>query len=266
MDNNGEMRGKTYSLRKPGRGSQEYYAAVRAAVDSLLEAEPHPEKLLRLLQASHKRSLIEKLVKGRKSGRLMDHIIHTLNERLSSYTEDADRHLREISVTKRLDPVLFTRRWQYHIHMAEIELVNRIYAERFRKADYRFALIGHCLRDFRPACQASPGDMEEVCKECTEECFINQASELMRKYGIHPFISVEMDQETLFKNIKAEHPSVGALGIACVPELARGMKLCIELGIPPVGVPLDANRCARWMGSCRESSLDLSELEDLIKA
>jgi hypothetical protein len=148
--------------------------------------------------------------------------------------------------------------------MVEIELVNRIHRETFRNSTYRFALIGHCLRDFRPECNAASGDIEEVCRGCTEDCFINIGSVLMKRYNIHPYISVSMDLEALFKNIKAEHPSTGALGIACVPELVQGMRLCIKLGIPPVGIPLDANRCARWMKECRESSFNPKELEALI--
>jgi hypothetical protein len=90
-------------------------------------------------------------------------------------------------------------------------------------------------------------------------------SALMKKYGINPYIAVEMDREKLFKKLKEEHPSVGALGVACVPELAMGMRLCIKSGIPPIGIPLDANRCARWMGRAHESSFNLEELEKLIK-
>jgi len=57
----------------------------------------------------------------------------------------------------------------------------------------------------------------------------------------------------------------GALGIACVPELAMGMRLCIRLGIAPIGIPLDANRCARWMGKAQETSFNLRQLEDLLE-
>jgi hypothetical protein len=74
-----------------------------------------------------------------------------------------------------------------------------------------------------------------------------------------------MDLDKLFKKIKSEHPSAGAMGIACVPELVSGMRLCIKLNIAPVGIPLDANRCARWMGRAHESSFNLEELESLIR-
>jgi hypothetical protein len=43
------------------------------------------------------------------------------------------------------------------------------------------------------------------------------------------------------------------------------MRLCIKLGIPPVGIPLDANRCARWMKKAHESSFNIKELEKLVR-
>ncbi len=100
---------------------------------------------------------------------------------------------------------------------------------------------------------------------CTKDCFIHLGSLLLKKYDINPYISVEMDQERLFRKLKAEHPNIGALGIACIPELVRGMRLCIKLGIQPVGIPLNANRCRRWMKDTKESSYSLEELEGLIK-
>lgn len=87
---------------------------------------------------------------------------------------------------------------------------------------------------------------------------------LLKKYDIHPFISVSMDLDKVFKKIKTEHGNVGALGIACVPELAMGMRLCIKLDISPLGIPLDTNRCARWMKKAHESTFNIKELDRLL--
>jgi hypothetical protein len=149
--------------------------------------------------------------------------------------------------------------------MIEIEIINRIHKKAFQESTYKFSLIAHCLRDFRPKCESVEGEYESVCKGCTKDCFIHLGSVLLKKYGIHPYISVSMDLEKLFKKIKKEHQNVGALGIACVPELACGMRLCIKLGIPSVGIPLDANRCARWMKKAHESSFNVNELEILLQ-
>jgi len=50
------------------------------------------------------------------------------------------------------------------------------------------------------------------------------------------------------------------MGIACVPELVRGMRMCVKLDITVVGVPLNANRCARWMGEFRPTSVEMEEV------
>ena len=100
---------------------------------------------------------------------------------------------------------------------------------------------------------------------CTEDCLVRLGSVLLEKYGIKPYISVEIDQERLFRQLKHEHPSIGALGIACIPELAMGMRLCIRTGIPAVGIPLNANRCARWMSQAHETSFNLEQLEALLR-
>lgn len=72
--------------------------------------------------------------------------------------------------------------------MLEIELVNRIYKEEFKRAAYKFALIVHCLRDFRPECRSEPGDIEAVCRRCTQDCLIHLASVLLEKHGVKPYI------------------------------------------------------------------------------
>jgi hypothetical protein len=87
----------------------------------------------------------------------------------------------------------------------------------------------------------------------------------MERFGCHTYISVSMDHRRLFKRLKREHPDMGVLGIACVPELVAGLRLCEGIGIPAVGVPLDANRCSRWFGQCLETSFNLEELERLTK-
>ena len=188
----------------------------------------------------------------------------TLAQSLSVYTRNVSSHLKTLPVAKRFDSTLTTTEEKYHLYMLEIELVNRIYREEFKRSDYKFALIAHCLRDFRPECSSEAGEFEAVCRGCTEDCFVRLGSVLLEKYGIKPYISVEMNQEASFGQLKRQHPSIGALGIACIPELAMDMRLCIRTGIPPVGIPLNANRCARWMSQAHETSFNLEQLEELL--
>lgn len=262
----GAIAGKTYTLFGEEHTSEQYYSTIRGVLGEFIKKCPEKKKLLSLIQkAGSKDSLFSLSSLGSADRSLLSFMKKTLRESLSIYTKGVKHHLKTLPLSKRFDPVLRTSEEQHHFFMVEIELVNMIYREAFRNSQYRFALIGHCLRDFRPECRAVSGDFEEVCKGCTEDCFIQLGSRLLKKYNIHPYISVSMDLEDLFRKIMAEHPVPGAFGIACVPELALGMRLCIKLGIPPVGIPLDGNRCARWMRECQEGSFNLRELETLLQ-
>jgi hypothetical protein len=259
------IKGKTYSLYGSSKDTEPYYRTIRKITDRLLAKCPEEQELLEHVQRAGKdRSLIKKLTFRQVNKPLISYIQKTLKDSLSVYTTSVKKHLKTLPLSRRSDDILKTKEYQYHLYMIEIELVNRIYGNAFKNSEYRFALIAHCLRDFRPECKALAGEYESECKACTNDCFIHLGSVLLKKYGIHPFISISMDLDTLFRKIKSEHKSAGALGIACVPELAQGMRRCIQLSIPPVGIPLDANRCARWLKQCKESSFNLTELEELI--
>jgi hypothetical protein len=256
--------GKTYSLFGPDASTDRYFRTVRAVADSLSARCPDQRSLLLHVQKAGGM----RLKKGpgyASDDKLIALIRKTLHDALQPYTLAVKKHLKSIPISQRFDKTIRTPEERYHLYMLEIELVNRIYREAFRKSGYRFALLPHCLRDFRPRCGSVPGDMEYVCMGCTEDCFIRLGSRLLKKYGVEPYISITIDQEKLFRRLKAEHPDIGALGVACVPELAQAMRLCIKLGIAPIGIPLSANRCARWMKQAHETSFSLEELEELVR-
>ena len=259
------VRGKTYSLFAEAVDSEDYYDKIKRLADLFLRHCPDEKKLLGLIRKPGKKPLLLGWKTTGADRETLRFVRETLRQSLSTYTQNVASHLKGLPLAKRLDATLATTEEQYHLYMLEIELVNRIYREEFRRAAYKFALLAHCLRDFRPGCRSVKGDIEAVCQGCTEDCFIRLGSVLLEKYGIKPYISVEMDQEKLFRKLKQEHPSIGALGIACIPELAMGMRLCIQTGIPPVGIPLNANRCARWMDQAHETSFNLEQLEELLR-
>jgi hypothetical protein len=258
------VQGKTYSLFAEGDDSECYYAEIKRLADVFLQRCPDEKRLLGLIQKVGKRPFLLSSKTPGADRKTLQFIRKTLRQSLSIYTQNVSNHLKSLSSAKKIDSTLATTEEKYHLYMLEIELVNRIYRGEFKRSEYKFALIAHCLRDFRPECQSVEGDIEAVCRGCTEDCFIHLGSVLLEKYGIKPYISVEIDQERLFRRLKQEHPSIGALGIACIPELAMGMRLCIRTGIAPVGIPLNANRCARWMSQAHETSFNLEQLEELL--
>jgi hypothetical protein len=258
------VQGKTYSLFAEGDDSERYYAEIKRLADVVLQRCPDEKRLLGLIQKVGKRPFLLGSKTPGADRKTLQFIRKTLRQSLSIYTQNVANHLKSLPSANKIDSTLATTEEKYHLYMLEIELVNRIYREEFKRSEYKFALIAHCLRDFRPECQSVEGDIEAVCRGCTEDCFIRLGSVLLEKYGIKPYISVEIDQERLFRRLKHEHPSIGALGIACIPELAMGMRLCIRTGIAPVGIPLNANRCARWMSQAHETSFNLEQLEELL--
>ena len=259
------VQGKTYSLFAEDDGGEGYFTTIKRLADGFLRRCPDEKRLLGLIQQMGQRQFLSGLTTTKVDRKLRQFIRETLRQSLSMYTPKVADHLKTLPWAKRGDTILTTSEENYHLYMLEIELVNRIYQEEFKRAAYKFALLAHCLRDFRPECQSVKGDIEAVCQGCTEDCLIHLGSVLLEKYGIKPYISVEMDQERLFRRLKREHPSIGALGIACIPELAMGMRLCLRTGIPPVGIPLNANRCARWMSQAYETSFNLAQLEELLR-
>lgn len=260
------IEGKTYSLHGGNDDSEQYYETIKNLADLLLARFRDKNTLLSLIRNAESGSSIWKRLRTRPfQAEKIGDIGAQLKESLSVYTLMVESHLRSLSLRKRFDDIISTREAQYHLYMLEIELVNRAYSEQFKQSDYKFALMAHCLRDFRPNCRSEPGEIEEVCKGCTDNCQVNLAGELLRHHDIDPYISVEIEQQKVFAKLKREHTSIGALGIACVPELVSGMRLCSSLGIPAVGVPLDANRCRRWMGKAHETSFNMMQLHKLLR-
>ncbi|MBI4699148.1 MAG: DUF116 domain-containing protein [Nitrospirae bacterium] len=257
--------GKTYTLFGPNAGTVEYYSIIKKLTDLFLQKCPDANKLLFQVQKAGARTSFINLSARRTDRPLIFFIKDTLKNSLSSFTLGVAQHLGNLSLPDRFDSTLNTTEEQYHLYMIEIELFNRINKEKFKSCEYKFALIPHCLRDFRPDCKSVPGHVEAVCRECAGGCFIRLGGLLLKKYNIDPYISMTTDLKKLFRKLKSGHASIGALGIACIPELVSGMRLCMKMNIPAVGIPLDANRCARWTGSAKESSFNLDMLEDLIK-
>ncbi len=253
------VNGKTYSLFADSPTSDKYFKIVTELTDFLLEKfDLNENDLLKVIILSNKKKLF------RYKDEKLEYVNNNLKNHLSKYMSGVKKHLRGMSILQRFDATLRTKEHQYFWYMIEIELVNRIYIHQFIQADFKMALLAHCLRDFRPRCLSVVGDFEHVCQGCTRDCHIHLGSKLLKQFGIEPYISVTMDQKKLFQELKKRYPDMAALGIACIHELVRGIRLCLSLEIPAIGIPLDANRCARWMEKAYETSFNLKELEKLI--
>lgn len=259
------VNGKTYSLFGNSDLTLEYYETIRMLADNILTEHPEIRELVEnLAQFSSKKRTLRKILKNQGSYDMMSSIISLIDPHLRKYTENTEEHLRTLPVSKLWDRRLATTREQYHLYMLEIELTNRLFADEFKRADKKIALLPNCLQDFSVNCKSEKNGFDYQCKHCSARCFQNQASDILKINNIEPYIWMVGDMKQLAKYTAKEKRTFGVLGIACIPELTWGMRNCRKSNIPVVGIPLNANRCVRWFGEFFTNSIDLVELEKLV--
>lgn len=259
------LRGKTFSLQQDFPNSDGYYQAIAAAADDCLDLIPDARSLLEHVQAlSRNRRNLRRLMRNSPSASVDGVLLHSLHERLSIYTPGVDEHLKRLSLLQRLENTLTTTEEQYHLYMLEIELANRLNCAAFRAAGQKVAFLPHCLRDLNARCKAAQKGLDIVCKGCSKACNVNAVSRLLRNAGVEPYIWMEADLPGFFKEQRAAGQPPGVLGMACIPELIEGMRLCQKFNLPVIGIPLDANRCVRWFGEFRWNTTNLIVLERLV--
>lgn len=259
--------GRTYSLFGEGNGTDEFYRSIRELADKLMREHSLSElDLLEYIRTGSRNKVKLRKAAGKNPGdtRFAD-IVLSSHAVLSPFMTAIDELPRSVPPYKRItDRELLTTREQYYFYMIEFELVNLICREKFFKADYRIALLPYCLKETHTECRARPDETDFRCMGCLKTCYINKVSSKLREFDINPYILSRGRIGTLLKQLHARHESIGVLGVACVVELVMGMRLCMKAKIPVVGLPVNANRCPRWMGTMHDTSIDLAALERLM--
>ena len=256
--------GKTFSLFGTADAAEGYYRAVGELADACLVRQPDTAALIAEVRRLGKRPRLARRLSSGDGPSFAHFLVQTASTRLSPYTQAVHQHLRELSLLKRLDGVLSFTEEQHHLAMLEIELMNRACVHGFRSARRRLAFLPHCLRDLDANCRSAPQNIDYVCKGCSTICHVNAVSTLLRENRIEPYIWMEAGLKKLFRELKDKEGGLGVMGIACVPELVRGMRMCAKLSVPVVGVPLNANRCGRWMGEFLPTSINLDAVGRLL--
>jgi len=141
-------------------------------------------------------------------------------------------------------------------------LINKL---KFDEADRKIALLPHCLRDLSRNCRSERAGFDTVCRGCSGSCYIHALDDLFKKYEVEPYIWMEGSFRKLYLKMKKRKQVLGIFGIACLAELKTGMEKCLKYQIPALGIPLDANRCARWMGDFHPNSVNLEQVELLLR-
>lgn len=258
--------GKTYSLYGIGSNSDDYYEQLHIVTDQCLTNIGSMEELLSVvLNISRNKGRLKRIAGSSSTATIETLLVHKLQKEFSPFTKSVAEHLRELPLKKRWDRTLATSGEQYHLYMLEIELRNRLNAKSFLDCDTKLAFLPHCLHDLQSECQSAKRGEDYVCQGCSKVCNINTVSKILPRYGVQPYIWKTANLRSLFKKLKKEGKHPGVLGIACIPELVSGMRLCASAEIPAVGIPLDANRCGRWWeGEFYPNTVNLQQLEKLL--
>jgi hypothetical protein len=249
--------GKTYSLYAGKTDTDEFYSVLSDLVDSfLIDIKYDVELILLIRKYSSKRRTLKAETKKVSSDSIIAELLDETESRLSKYFTDIDSHLKNLSLAEKCDSTLTTSREQYLLYMLEIELVNRLNKEKFNSSETKYAFLPHCLHDLDKDCLSASDGTDYVCKSCSKNCSINSVSKIMKLRNIKAYIWREADLKKIFKLARSNGQSISVFGIACIPELVNGLRLCAKYGVPAIGVPLDANRCIRWMGDFYPNSVN----------
>jgi len=263
MRSGSDIIGKTYSLYAGKTDTDEFYSVLSELVDSFLLKTQSDEELISIIRKFSERKRLLKSQK-KKPDSIISKILTEAETKLSKYFTDIDSHLQNLSLYEKCDSTLTTSREQYLLYMLEIELANRINKEIFNSSQNKFAFLPHCLHDLDKECLSAPDEIDYVCKSCSKNCSINSVSKIMKNRSISAYIWREADLKEIFKLSSTNGETIAAFGIACIPELVNGLRLCAKYDVPAIGVPLDANMCVRWMGDFYPNSVNEKKILSLL--
>lgn len=255
--------GKTYSLYGGENYSDNFYDQLFISANEILNLSSRNTNELLLLISSLSRSKL-RIKKSEKEDDFISSLLKILRRDFSKYLVNVEEHLRSIKFTQLLDKTLSTSFEQYLLYILEIELTNRIYLQQFSSSKKKLAFLPHCLRDFSKDCLASPDEVDNLYKGCLKKCTVNSVSRLLKKSEVTPYIWMNADLKKVFASYRNTKNGFGVLGIACIPELTFGMRFCRKHNVPVIGIPLDANRCRRWMGDFYKNSVNTNRLEKML--
>lgn len=262
---NNKIIGKTYSLYDNEEVTDNFYEELASTTSQILRNFQSEFEMLDFIRknSSGKRKL-KKASRKHPSENLLGDLLHLSDKILSKYFTDIESHLKNLTLSEKCDETLTTSKEQYLLYMHEIELVNRVNKEKFNFSETKYAFLPHCLHDLDKDCLSASNGTDYVCKSCSKKCSINSVSKLMKQRNITAYIWREADLKKVFRIAKLSGVSVGAFGVACIPELVNGLRLCEKYDVPAIGVPLDANRCVRWMGDFYPNSVNEKKILSLL--
>ncbi len=252
--------GQTYTLTDAAGTSDALYRELDDAVEGCLRWEPDPHALLALVERLGRRRSDLRRLTGPRGDALARRLMELARDAFSPRTTGHAAHMAALPVTSRFDRILTMTEEQHQLGLLEVGLSNRVNAAGFHGAAFRFALLPICLHDLARECRSRSDGVEHLCIRCSATCELRAMSDVLRTCEVLPYVWRRSSLRSNLRRLTAIHGSVAVVGVACIPELLHGMRRCRAAGVPVLGVPLDANRCARWMGDFHPNQVNLGAL------
>ena len=267
MNNYKRISGKTYTLFGNYTETRTYFLKIKEVIDNILTTQNMVEKDLLdyIVINDRNRTSLKKAGRVNSKDYKLYSILKLAHQSLADYTPGIENHLKTEPVHKWItDNSILSTREQYYLFMIEIELTNRLNKSDFLNCNYKIALLPYCLREMLSDCKSVSDEIDYYCIRCSKNCYINKISAILKEHDIHPYIWSNIRLKSLVRKLVEKYGSAGIMGVACIVELANGMKSCRKAGVPVIGIPLNANRCIRWMGDFYPNSVDLEELKYIL--
>lgn len=141
--------------------------------------------------------------------------------------------------------------------LVDVYVQNASEREQFEKTRSRALFLPHCSRKYMDnRCKAAfdPKIPSYRCGHCSEDCLVNQASELGEQKGYDIYI---LPGGSCIPEIMKKYKYQGAVGVACGQELKLGGEFMKKSGLAGQAIPLIKNGCAN-------TSFSLGNLEKIL--
>jgi hypothetical protein len=153
---------------------------------------------------------------------------------------------------------------RYLLELVSFEIYDRLDREGFNRADKTLIVMPDCLSLHNPNCEKLDLPTGDVCRQCTEDCFASQITDVGVEFGVSSVFSKRKLEQQL-EHYQQTLGDYGVVGIACVLMLASGMRSAHEVGIPARGVLLEGCGCEHWNDQPFSPQLALDRLRAILQ-
>jgi hypothetical protein len=160
------------------------------------------------------------------------------------------------------------RRAEYHLAMVGAEILNRAWRDRFLRCERHVVVVPGCMRSRADADCAAARTAEDLrCTGCTKGCAVLTATRAAGRAGAEAVAVVHgSDFSRFLRSPALRAGKTGIVGVACAPGLLGAGWRADAAGFPAQCVLLESSGCGHWRDVAHPTSIDVRELERVLRA